>query len=143
MRYKPSDRSAHCADHSVYPPARRVIPPKASDLFEISVDDVKAAARNKKDTPDVSRNAFFMCGMPGYRMGHEKTPSTFPEIFSGSSFFLHFRAAFRSWFIEFDAAEWDSQTHPSLQFKKIGKYRSVRIGMHYRALAVEIPEGLL
>lgn len=33
--------------------------------------------------------------------------------------------------------------HPSLHFKKIGKYRSVRVGLHYRALAVEIPEGLL
>jgi hypothetical protein len=33
--------------------------------------------------------------------------------------------------------------HPSLHFKKTGKYRSVRIGMHYRALAVEMPEGLL
>lgn len=33
--------------------------------------------------------------------------------------------------------------HPSLRFKKIGKYRSVRVGLHYRALAVEIPEGLL
>ena len=29
--------------------------------------------------------------------------------------------------------------HPSLHFKKIGKYRSVRVGIHYRALAVEIP----
>jgi hypothetical protein len=27
--------------------------------------------------------------------------------------------------------------HPSLHFKKIGNYRSVRIGIHYRALAVE------
>lgn len=33
--------------------------------------------------------------------------------------------------------------HPSLHFKKIGKYRSVRVGLHYRALAVEIPEGLV
>jgi hypothetical protein len=33
--------------------------------------------------------------------------------------------------------------HPSLHFKKIGKYRSVRIGLHHRALAVEIPEGLV
>jgi hypothetical protein len=34
-------------------------------------------------------------------------------------------------------------SHPSLHFKKAGQYRSVRIGMHYRALAVEVPEGLL
>jgi hypothetical protein len=33
--------------------------------------------------------------------------------------------------------------HPSLHFKKTGKYRSVRAGRHYRALAVEVPEGLL
>ena len=33
--------------------------------------------------------------------------------------------------------------HPSLHFKKTGKYRSVRVGRYYRALAVEVPEGLL
>ena len=33
--------------------------------------------------------------------------------------------------------------HPSLHFKKIGKYRSVRIGIHYRALAVETGKDLL
>jgi hypothetical protein len=33
--------------------------------------------------------------------------------------------------------------HPSLHFKKIGNYRSVRVGLHYRALAVEVPEGFL
>ena len=33
--------------------------------------------------------------------------------------------------------------HPSLHFKKIGKYRSVRVGLHYRALAIEASEGLL
>ena len=33
--------------------------------------------------------------------------------------------------------------HPSLHFKKIGKYHSVRVGLHYRALAVDLPEGLL
>ena len=30
--------------------------------------------------------------------------------------------------------------HPSLQFKTIRRYRSVRVGLHYRALAVEVPE---
>jgi len=34
-------------------------------------------------------------------------------------------------------------SHPSLHFKKIGKYRAVRIGLHYRALAVEVADGLL
>jgi hypothetical protein len=33
--------------------------------------------------------------------------------------------------------------HPSLHFKTIGQYRSVRIGLHYRALAIEMPDGLL
>jgi len=37
----------------------------------------------------------------------------------------------------------ENPSHPSLHFKKAGGYRSVRIGMHYRALAVEVPEGLL
>jgi len=27
--------------------------------------------------------------------------------------------------------------HPSLHFKKVGRYWSVRVGLHYRALAVE------
>ncbi len=27
--------------------------------------------------------------------------------------------------------------HPSLHFKKVGRFWSVRIGLHYRALAVE------
>lgn len=27
--------------------------------------------------------------------------------------------------------------HPSLQFKKVGRFWSVRIGLHYRTLAVE------
>jgi len=33
--------------------------------------------------------------------------------------------------------------HPSLHFKKAGKYCSVRAGKKYRALAVEVEEGLL
>jgi len=33
--------------------------------------------------------------------------------------------------------------HPSLHFKRIGRYHAVRIGLHYRALAVDVPEGLL
>jgi hypothetical protein len=28
--------------------------------------------------------------------------------------------------------------HPSLQFKKVGRYWSVRVGSHYRALATEV-----
>ncbi len=33
--------------------------------------------------------------------------------------------------------------HPSLYFKKINKYRSVRVGIHYRALSIEVKNGLL
>ena len=33
--------------------------------------------------------------------------------------------------------------HPSLHLKKIGRYWSVRVGRHYRALAVEVEDGLL
>jgi hypothetical protein len=36
-----------------------------------------------------------------------------------------------------------SPHHPSLHFKKIGKYCSVRIGKKYRSLGVEIDDGLL
>jgi hypothetical protein len=33
--------------------------------------------------------------------------------------------------------------HPSLHFKKIRRYWTVRAGIHYRALAVEVEDGLL
>jgi hypothetical protein len=35
-------------------------------------------------------------------------------------------------------------SHPSLQFKPIcsGRFRSVRIGLHYRALGVPVAEGV-
>ena len=33
--------------------------------------------------------------------------------------------------------------HPSLQFKKVGKVWSARVGRDHRALAVEVPEGFL
>jgi hypothetical protein len=33
--------------------------------------------------------------------------------------------------------------HPSLHFKKVGHFWSVRVGAHYRALAVEVDDGLL
>jgi hypothetical protein len=33
--------------------------------------------------------------------------------------------------------------HPSLQFKKVGKVWSARVGRDYRAMAVEIPIGFL
>lgn len=33
--------------------------------------------------------------------------------------------------------------HPSLHFKKIGRFRSARVGSHYRALAVEAGSDLI
>ena len=32
--------------------------------------------------------------------------------------------------------------HPSLHFKKIGTLWSVRVGQHYRALGIEVREGV-
>jgi hypothetical protein len=34
--------------------------------------------------------------------------------------------------------------HPSLRFKPVrsGRFRSVRMGLHYRALGVPVPEGV-
>ena len=33
--------------------------------------------------------------------------------------------------------------HPSLNLKRVGRYWSARVELHYRALAVEIDDGLL
>jgi hypothetical protein len=33
--------------------------------------------------------------------------------------------------------------HPSLHFKKVGRFRSARVGLQFRALAVEVEDGLL
>ena len=37
----------------------------------------------------------------------------------------------------------DNPQHPSLQFKKVGRYWSVRVGLRYRALATEVDGGML
>ena len=37
----------------------------------------------------------------------------------------------------------DDHSHPSLQFKKVGKVWSARIGTHYRAVAIPIKDGFL
>lgn len=42
----------------------------------------------------------------------------------------------------FDLLKTDPR-HPSLHFKKVGKQWSARVGVHYRALAVEIDDGML
>ena len=33
--------------------------------------------------------------------------------------------------------------HPSLHFKKVGRFWSARVGGHYRALAIEVTDGLV
>jgi len=33
--------------------------------------------------------------------------------------------------------------HPSLHFKRVDRFYSARVGAHYRALAVEVPDGIL
>lgn len=33
--------------------------------------------------------------------------------------------------------------HPSLHFKRVGRFWSVRVGAHYRALGVDVEDGVL
>jgi hypothetical protein len=33
--------------------------------------------------------------------------------------------------------------HPSLHFKKVGRFWSARVGLHYRAVGVEAPDGIV
>jgi hypothetical protein len=33
--------------------------------------------------------------------------------------------------------------HPSLHFKKVGRFWSARIGLFYRTLGVDVPDGVL
>ena len=37
----------------------------------------------------------------------------------------------------------EKPTHPSLHFKKVGRFWSARVGIRYRALAVDVEDGLL
>jgi len=37
----------------------------------------------------------------------------------------------------------DDPRHPSLRFKKVGPFWSARVGLRFRALAKERPEGLV
>lgn len=37
----------------------------------------------------------------------------------------------------------ENPRHPSLHFKQVGQFWSVRVGSRYRALAVEVEAGLL
>ncbi len=36
-----------------------------------------------------------------------------------------------------------TSTHPSLHFKKVGNYWSVRVGINYRAIAIRVSEGFI
>jgi len=36
----------------------------------------------------------------------------------------------------------EDPSHPSLRFKKIDSFYSARVGLKYRALAIEVPDGL-
>lgn len=42
----------------------------------------------------------------------------------------------------FELLKADSK-HPSLHFKKVGRFWSARVGVHHRALAVEVTDGTL
>jgi hypothetical protein len=33
--------------------------------------------------------------------------------------------------------------HPSLYYKKVGRFRSARVGLHYRALGVKAEDGVV
>lgn len=33
--------------------------------------------------------------------------------------------------------------HSSLRFKRVNRFHSVRVGLHYRALGVDAPDGVL
>ncbi len=37
----------------------------------------------------------------------------------------------------------NNPTHPSLQFKKVGQFWSARVGLHHKALAVNVSKGVL
>ena len=37
----------------------------------------------------------------------------------------------------------EDPSHPSLHLKRVGRYWSVRVGLHYRALGKPIAEGVL
>ncbi len=43
---------------------------------------------------------------------------------------------------QYDLLKQNAQ-HPSLHLKKVGRYWSVWVGIYYRALAIEVDEGLL
>jgi hypothetical protein len=42
----------------------------------------------------------------------------------------------------FELLKVDSR-HPSIQLKRVGEYWSARVGLHYRAVGITIPDGIL
>jgi hypothetical protein len=65
-----------------------------------------------------------------------------PHPNSGSGSTLYFKRP-KGWLAKnFDLLKQDQQ-HPSLHFKKIVDYWSVRVGLHYRALAINDGEDLV
>jgi hypothetical protein len=34
-------------------------------------------------------------------------------------------------------------SHPALCFKKVDRFRPARVGIHYRALGLDVPDGIL
>ena len=63
---------------------------------------------------------------PAFWQAYENLPSHIQELADKNYSFLK-----------------DDPKHPSLHLKKVGDYWSVRVGIRYRALAVDIEEGLL
>ncbi len=37
----------------------------------------------------------------------------------------------------------ENTQHPSLHFERVGRFWSARVGIHYRAIAVEAPDGIV
>jgi len=63
---------------------------------------------------------------PSFWSCYEKLPSSVQELADKNFEFLK-----------------TNPKHPSLHLKKVAKYWSARVGIKYRALAVEIDEGLI
>jgi hypothetical protein len=63
---------------------------------------------------------------PGFWAAYEKLPAQIRELADRNYALLK-----------------ENPQHPSLHFKKVGRFWSVRVGLRYRALAVEIEGGLL
>lgn len=69
-------------------------------------------------------------------MNHHASP-TFWELYNGLPDAIRELADKNFALLKEDPA------HPSLHFKKVGRFRSARVGRNYRALAVEVDDGLL